>query len=113
MSRFVRYRLKLLLSLMLVILVGYSTRFYLPAEVEWLRNLLGNIFYEIFWILLAVFLFPQVSLLKIAIGVCLASCAIEGLQLWQPPFLQTLRATLPGKLVLGNSFVWVDCRSMF
>lgn len=103
-----RYRLALLVSLILVIPLGYGARFYLSTNQEWLRNLLGNIAYESFWILLVAFLFPQVSLLRTAIGVCLATFAIEFMQLWQPDWLQTIRATLPGKLVLGNSFVWAD-----
>jgi hypothetical protein len=30
------------------------------------------------------------------------------MQLWQPAWLQAMRATLPGRLVLGNTFVWSD-----
>jgi hypothetical protein len=30
------------------------------------------------------------------------------LQLWQPPWLQAVRATLLGRLVLGNTFTWGD-----
>jgi glycopeptide antibiotics resistance protein len=107
-SRLNRYRLCLWLSLILIIPIGYLGRFYLPAELEWLRNLVGNIAYEMFWILLVLILFPRLSPTKAAIGVCLASFGIEFLQLWQPARLQAIRATLLGRLVLGNSFFWGD-----
>lgn len=103
-----RYRLALLISLILIIPIGYGSRFHLNAEQEWLRNLLGNIAYESFWILLVVFLMPHLPPFRVAVGVCLASFGIEFLQLWQPDWLQTLRATLFGKLVLGNAFYWLD-----
>jgi len=48
-----------------------------------------------------------------AFGVCVATCGLEFLQLWQPPFLQAARATLPGRMVLGNSFTWSDFPSYF
>lgn len=96
------------MSLILLIPIGYVARFHLSSDQEWLQNLLGNIAYESFWILLVVFFFPTLGPAKAAIGVCSTSIAIELLQLWQPIWLQTLRATLPGRLVLGNSFDWLD-----
>lgn len=33
---------------------------------------------------------------------------VEALQLWQAPWLEALRDTLPGRLVLGRGFEWVD-----
>ena len=65
------------------------------------------------WILLVVFLFPQVSLLGTAVGVCIVTCGLEFLQLWQPPFLQATRATFFGRLILGNTFSWSDFPSYF
>lgn len=81
-----RYRIGLLLSLLVIIPLGYGARFYLSADQEWLRNLLGNVAYESFWILLVLWLFPQIAPFKAAVGVCLASFAIEFLQLWQSPW---------------------------
>ncbi len=103
-----RFRLITFVCLILLVPIGYAARFYLSSDQEWLRNLLGNIAYESFWVLLVMFLFPTIAPIKAAIGVCLASFAIEFLQLWQPDWLQTLRATLPGRLVLGSSFYWLD-----
>lgn len=106
--RFWRYRLALLISMIVIIPIGYSGRFYLSPELEWLRNWIGNLAYECFWVLFVMFLLPQIPPFRAAVAVCLASFAVEFLQLWQPPWLQALRATLFGKLVLGNSFYRAD-----
>lgn len=107
-----KYRSALLISIFLIVPLGYMVRFHGPAP-EWLNDSFGSIAYEIFWILLVAFLFPQASPIWTAVGVCLATCVVEFLQLWHPPFLEAMRATLPGRLVLGNSFTWSDFLSYF
>ncbi|HEY9668263.1 MAG TPA: DUF2809 domain-containing protein [Coleofasciculaceae cyanobacterium] len=107
-----KYRIALLISIVLIVPLGYLVRFYGPAPA-WLNDWLGSIAYEIFWILLFALFLPHASPVWIAVGVCLATCALEFLQLWQPPFLQAMRATLPGRLVLGNTFTWSDFPAYF
>lgn len=110
---FFRYRVALLISILFIVPLGYFVRFAQGFGLEWLYDLLGSVAYEIFWILLVAFIYPKASPLYTAIGVCLATCAIEFLQLWKPPILQAARATLIGRLVLGNTFVWSDFISYF
>lgn len=107
MSKLLSYRLLVLLSIVVVVLVGYKIRFS-ALTPAWLPDLLGSLAYEIFWVLLVVLLWPQVSLRGAAVGVCVVTCGIEFLQLWQTPELTALRQTLPGRLVLGHSFTWLD-----
>lgn len=111
-DRVSRYRIALLVSIVAIVPLGYVVRFYGFAP-EWLNDAFGSIAYEIFWILFVALLFPQASPLWTAVGVCIATCGIEFLQLWQAPFLQAMRATLPGRLVLGNAFTWSDFPSYF
>jgi hypothetical protein len=111
-DRVFKYRIALLISILIIVPLGYMVRFYGTAP-EWLNDSFGSIAYEIFWILLVAFLFPQASPVWTAVGVCLATCVLEFLQLWQPPFLQAMRATLLGRLVLGNTFTWSDFPSYF
>ena len=105
--RVFKYRIALLISILIIVPLGYVVRFY-GAAPEWLNDLFGSVAYEIFWILLVALLLPKASPLWTAVGVCLATCVIEFLQLWHPPFLEAMRATLPGRLVLGNNFAWSD-----
>jgi Protein of unknown function (DUF2809) len=101
------YRLQLCISAIAIIPVGYWVRFYGFGPSE-LKDALGSIAYEIFWITLGLAFWPKVSPFKISSGVFLLTCGLEFLQLWQPPFLQVIRATLLGRLVLGNTFSWSD-----
>ncbi len=102
------YRIALLISTIAILPIGYVARFSQGFGAEWLHDLSGSLAYEIFWILLVMVCVPKASLTRVAIAVFLTSCAIEFLQLWKPPFLQAIRATLPGRLVLGNTFTWSD-----
>jgi hypothetical protein len=105
MSKLLQYRIALLIGMLIVIPMGYFIRF---AANGWLNDFLGSLAYETFWILLLTFLFPKWSLGKITLGVCLGTCAIEFLQLWQHPWYLAAKATFVGRLVLGNSFTWAD-----
>ncbi|MBD2092286.1 DUF2809 domain-containing protein [Microcoleus sp. FACHB-1515] len=109
-----QFRVALLVSIGVVVPLGYWVRFTPAGEWGWLSDALGSVAYEVFWILLILLCWPRGSIAKAAIAVCLATCAIEFLQLWQAPFLQAvrwlrrLRATRPGCLILGNTFSWAD-----
>lgn len=105
LSPLVRYRLWLVLSLVVLVPLGYGVRF---AGNAWWNDVLGSIAYEVFWVLLGAALWPQLPLRWVAVGVCLVTVAIEVLQLWQNPTYLALRSTFLGRLVLGNTFLWSD-----
>jgi hypothetical protein len=104
---YLRHRLLFLINILAIVPLGYIVRFghILP---EFISDAGGSIAYELFWILLVVTIFPRANIRITAISICLATCAIEFLQLYQPPWLQAIRATLPGRLVLGTTFSWKD-----
>lgn len=106
--RFFYYRLALLISILIIVPFGLFTKFYRGWGQDWLNNSFGGIPYEIFWILLVILIWPQASALWTSVGVCVVTCILEFLQLWHPPFLQAIRATLVGRLVLGTTFFWSD-----
>lgn len=99
--------MSLLFSAGASVVLGYFVRFHGPGP-EWLNDGLGSVFYELFWIVLFLFCFPKVAPVKAAIGVFIITCGLEVLQLWQTPLLTSLRATLPGRLILGSTFSWED-----
>jgi glycopeptide antibiotics resistance protein len=111
-QRLFQYRIALIVGIIIILPLGYWVRFHSPAP-EWLNDLLGSVAYQIFLMMLVAFFLPKASLVWVALWVCLASCAIEFLQLWQPPFLQAIRATLLGRLILGNTFSWSDFPAYF
>jgi Protein of unknown function (DUF2809) len=94
-------------NILAIVPLGYTIRFS-PSLPEYIRDPAGSIAYQFFWILLVLFIYPPANRRLTAIWVCLGSCAIEFLQLYQSPWLQAIRATLPGRLVLGSTFLWSD-----
>ena len=100
------YRNILLICLILTIILGWATKFYEGIFSEWFNNSFSSIFYEAFWTLFVIFIRPQSPPGWVAFWVFIATSFLEFLQLWKPPFLQAIRATLIGRLLLGNTFVW-------
>jgi hypothetical protein len=54
------------------------------------------------------FLFPRASTITVALAALGFAWAIEFSQLYHAPWIDALRATIPGRLVLGNTFNWPD-----
>jgi hypothetical protein len=103
-----RLRLRAALSMAALVPLGFSTKAYRGPGAEWVNGSLGGAFYEIFWCLAAAFVVPTWRPGAIATAVCAATCAIEFLQLWHPPFLQWARGFFVGRTILGSDFVWSD-----
>ena len=105
-----RIRLWTLGTLPVVVAVGLALKFYRGPAHVWVNHWgPASVAYEVFWMLLFFLVLPEKSRIgPIAGVVCLLTCGVEFLQLWQPPWLQAIRATLPGKFVLGTSFSWWD-----
>lgn len=98
----------LVLALGGVVLLGLASKGYGGPGAAWVNHAVGGIPYVVFWIGLVALLQPNWPPAAIALGVFAATVAVECLQLWQPAWLQTIRATLPGRLVLGSQFAWGD-----
>lgn len=102
------YRLALLAGIVLIIPLGYFVRFSKALHAPLLQDIGGSLAYQILMMLGVAFLFPRLSLVKCAVGVFAFSCAVEFLQLWKAPFIREVRATWPGRVILGDTFVWAD-----
>jgi hypothetical protein len=54
------------------------------------------------------FLLPRASTLTLALLALTFSWSVEFSQLYRAPWMDAIRSTLPGRLVLGNTFNWLD-----
>ena len=99
----------IILSLLIVVPMGFLFKYYTGPAHQWFNDYGAAIFYEIFWCLFAFWFFrSQAAIIQIPIWVFVITCILEFLQLWHPPLLEQIRATLIGKLLLGTTFVWWD-----
>ncbi len=102
-------RLRIALSLLLVMAIGLGLKLYPGPYRAWFNNSAAGMAYEVFGCLAVFFSWPSRALInRIVIGVFVATCALEVLQLWRPPLLETARSTFIGKALLGTTFAWSD-----
>lgn len=98
-----RVRLKYILWIIIVIIAGLASR-KIAGVPPWIGDLL--------WALM-VYLMVRVLLIKSSVKriaiISLVFCfGIEFSQLYQAPWINQLRQTLLGRLVLGQGFLWGD-----
>ena len=97
-----------LLSLVLIVPLGFYSKFYTGIAHVWVNDSLGGIFYEIFWCLVFFLFFNKIAPCKIAMTVFCVTSLLEFLQLWHHPFLEMIRRAFIGRTIIGTSFVWSD-----
>jgi hypothetical protein len=102
-----RRRLTLFAVLTALAIAGFWLRFYAPIGEEW-RDSTGGAAYVVFWILAYASLKPAAPAFPVSLTVLLVTCCLEFLQLWHPAWLEAIRRTLPGRLLLGTTFEWSD-----
>ncbi|MBO3463631.1 DUF2809 domain-containing protein [Aetokthonos hydrillicola Thurmond2011] len=101
--------LYIILSLLIVIPIGFLFKYYTGLAHEWFNDHAAAIFYEIFWCLFGFLFFRSRSTVtQITLWVFIITCILEFLQLWHPPVLEDIRATLIGKWLIGTTFDWWD-----
>ena len=60
----------------------------------------------VFW--LAATILPRASTARLALGALAVAVAVEVSQLYHAPWIDAVRVTRPGALVLGHGFLWSD-----
>jgi uncharacterized protein DUF2809 len=88
--------------------LGFATKFYSGPAAGWISTEVGGFLYVVFWVFVVLAASPALSSRGVAIGVFLATSAVEFLQLWHPVPLERVRATFLGHAVLGSTFAWSD-----
>ncbi len=102
-----RSRGKIITAILVVIPLGLLTRADIPLPAL-IATYGGDTLYATLVYLLAALLRPTRPAWQLALVALTFACAIEFSQLYQAPWINTVRATLPGRLVLGSGFLWSD-----
>jgi hypothetical protein len=91
-----------------VVPLGFASKLYGGPARLWVSGYAGGILYVVFWILLALAIWPTLSSRLVALTVLGITCMLEVLQLWHPPALQAVRSTFIGHALIGSTFSWWD-----
>jgi hypothetical protein len=102
-----RTRIWTIVSLLIIVPVGFYAKFYTGPAANWVNNSLSGLFYVIFWCLL-IFLMVAHKPGVIALAVLLVTCTLEFAQLWHLPVLEFARSNFFGRTLLGTYFTWSD-----
>ena len=108
LTKLSKRQLIIIVSIFFITPIGFYSKFYKGPAAHWINDSLGGMFYVVFWCLVFYFLFPKSKTYIIALSVLTATCILECLQLWHPPFLEFIRQNFIGRTILGSSFVWTD-----
>lgn len=75
---------------------------------QWLSNNGGDALWALMVFVGFGFLLPRTSTLVVALLALAFAWGVEFSQLWHAPWIDAVRATVPGRLVLGTTFNWPD-----
>lgn len=96
-----------LVSLLIIVPLGFYTKFYTGPAASWVNNSLSGVPYVIFWCLL-IYLFIPAKTGLIATGVFVVTSLLEILQLCHHPVLEFIRGFFLGRVLIGTVFAWSD-----
>jgi hypothetical protein len=99
---------RLLVAMIALIPLGIATKLYRGPGAGWVNSSAGGVLYVTFWSLLVLFIRPRLSPWIAGGAVLGVTAGLEVLQLWHPPFLEAVRATVPGRALIGTTFSWLD-----
>lgn len=94
--------------LVATVLLGLATRRFPEAFPQIIATYGG----DTLWAMMVVWLFtiarPKATTMALAVSAIVVAVLIECSQLFHAPWIDSLRATTPGALVLGQGFLWSD-----
>ena len=108
MNRRYRSRPLLALGMVLVVGAGLASRRFPAALPAWLGGYPGDALWAVLVFLAVVFIRPGARTSRLAMAALSLAYLVEALQLYQDPWLNAIRATTAGHLVLGQGFDWWD-----
>jgi len=103
-----RNRLLYALLTIVVIIVGLSSRKFAFALPDLLNEYLGDALWALMIFTGFGFLFPKIETRKLAFISLIFCYGIEISQLYHAEWIDSIRATTLGGLVLGYGFLWSD-----
>ena len=107
-SKLSKQKLRAFIIIILIVPVGFTTKYYKGPAAGWINNSLGGVFYEIFWCLFLFIFFHRPKPISLTLTVFIVTCILEFLQLWHFGFLEFIRSNFVGRTIVDTSFSWSD-----
>ena len=95
-------------AMLLVIITGLLSRAYAHLFPDWINVYLGDALYALMIYLGFSAFFIRRSTIEIGLISLIFCYAIEFSQFYHAPWIDAIRATRPGGLILGYGFLWSD-----
>lgn len=88
--------------------LGLGSRRYAAALPSFVARYAGDVLWAslVYWLL--AWIRPRASRTMLAMAALFVAFAVEVSQLFHAPWIDGLRASRPGALVLGQGFLWTD-----
>jgi hypothetical protein len=103
-----RNRVTYFLFLIIVILLGLGSRYFANVMPGWVHLYLGDVLWALMVFILVALVFKVQTSIKVACIALAFSFGIEISQLYHAPWIDSIRNTHLGGLVLGYGFLWSD-----
>lgn len=103
-----RNRIIYFILVLVVIILGLGSRYFSEYLPKWIHLYLGDILWALMIFFIFGFLFKRKSTFWITVVSLLFSFSIEISQLYQAQWINAIRHTTIGGLVLGYGFLWSD-----
>lgn len=103
-----RKRERYFIYIVVVMILGISSRHFYNDLPKWLSLYIGDVLWGLMIFFIIGFLFKEKSSRYVAIISVIFSISIEISQLYHAPWIDNIRKTTIGGLVLGYGFLWSD-----
>jgi hypothetical protein len=103
-----RSRWKIVVLIFLVIFAGLASRKFPHLLPEALGKYPGDSLWALMVFLLWAFVKPHISTVRLSVLALATTFAIEFSQLYQAAWINEVRRTTLGQLILGAAFSWID-----
>ncbi|CDM68181.1 putative membrane protein [Clostridium bornimense] len=103
-----RNRITYLMCIIVVIILGLASRTYEDILPVFIGKYIGDVLWAFMIYLIIVFLFKRISVIKVSLISLLICYGVEFLQLYQSEWINNIRDTVIGSLILGHGFLYTD-----
>jgi Protein of unknown function (DUF2809) len=101
-------RVKYLVAAVVVVCLGLASRRYSNQLPQIIASYAGDTLWALTAFLCTAILFPKWATIRVCLAAMLFALVIEFSQLYHSPWLDHIRHTTVGALVLGQGFLWSD-----